>query len=203
MKKILFSLMAIALVVGLVGAGAFAYFSDTATSSGNQFTAGTLDLTKSAESSIALTGMAPGDTASGSITVTNAGSLSGSLYATSWYVTADGDPNPGQDMSDDDVAKMLLITAFTADANDILSQIPDVDSDGKATVYDMVNDPNGVTLADYPSSPGELATWYSYDATMAATASHTYAMTVQFDTAAGNDYQGDGITLTFEFLLTQ
>ena len=44
MKKILFSLMAILLAVGLVGAGAFAYFSDTETSEGNTFTAGTLDL---------------------------------------------------------------------------------------------------------------------------------------------------------------
>ncbi len=44
MKKILFSLMTVALVVGLVGAGAFAYFSDTETSAGNTFTAGTLNL---------------------------------------------------------------------------------------------------------------------------------------------------------------
>lgn len=44
MKKILFSLMAIVLAVGIVGAGAFAYFSDVETSSGNTFTAGTLDM---------------------------------------------------------------------------------------------------------------------------------------------------------------
>lgn len=44
MKRILFSLMAVVLCLGLVG-GAFAYFSDVETSSGNTFTAGTLDLT--------------------------------------------------------------------------------------------------------------------------------------------------------------
>lgn len=44
MKKILFSVMALVLVIGLVGAGAFAYFSDTETSTGNTFTAGTLDI---------------------------------------------------------------------------------------------------------------------------------------------------------------
>jgi predicted ribosomally synthesized peptide with SipW-like signal peptide len=43
MKKILFSLIAILVCVGLVG-GAFAWFSDTDTSTGNTFTAGTLDL---------------------------------------------------------------------------------------------------------------------------------------------------------------
>ena len=44
MKKILFSLMAILLALGVVGAGAFAYFSDVETSEDNVFTAGTLDL---------------------------------------------------------------------------------------------------------------------------------------------------------------
>ena len=44
MKTILMSVMAIAIVVGLVGVGTFAYFSDTETSTGNTFTAGTLDL---------------------------------------------------------------------------------------------------------------------------------------------------------------
>ena len=44
MKKILFSVMTMVLVVGLVGGGAFALFSDTETSTGNVFQAGTLDL---------------------------------------------------------------------------------------------------------------------------------------------------------------
>lgn len=43
MKKILFVLMACVLCIGLVG-GAFAYFTDTESSTGNTFTAGTLDL---------------------------------------------------------------------------------------------------------------------------------------------------------------
>ena len=43
MKKILFTVMAVVLCLGLMGA-AFAYFSDTETSTGNTFTAGTIDL---------------------------------------------------------------------------------------------------------------------------------------------------------------
>jgi spore coat-associated protein N len=39
--------MSLMVVVGLVGGGAFAYFSDTETSSGNTFTAGSLDLAMS------------------------------------------------------------------------------------------------------------------------------------------------------------
>ena len=43
MKKILFSLMAVVLCLGLMG-GAFAYFSDVETSEDNTFSAGTIDL---------------------------------------------------------------------------------------------------------------------------------------------------------------
>lgn len=207
MKRILISVMALVLVIGLVGAGAFAYFSDTETSTGNSFTAGTLDLTlaESAGAPITLGNMKPGDSASGTITVTNIGSLTGKLYATANYVETDG-TQPAEfpaNMSDDDVAKMLLITAFTADGVDMLAAIPEVDGNTGKSVYDMVNDVSGVVLSDYPVSPGKLATWYSYDTNMAKDASHAYALTVKFDTAAGNDYQADGITLTLYFLLTQ
>jgi len=43
-KKILISVMTVAVVAGLIGGGAFAYFNDTETSTGNTFSAGTLDL---------------------------------------------------------------------------------------------------------------------------------------------------------------
>ena len=43
-KKILVGLMTLVLAIGLVGAGAFAVFSDVETSEDNTFTAGTLDL---------------------------------------------------------------------------------------------------------------------------------------------------------------
>ncbi len=96
MKKILISFMAIALVIGLVSAGAFAYFSDTETSTGNTFTAGTLDLevvTTGACSdmgkitvneqgdglndSVVFANLAPGDSGSITWTATNTGSLPG------------------------------------------------------------------------------------------------------------------------------
>lgn len=44
MKKVLMSLMAIGLAVALMGGGAFGFFTDTEESSGNTFTAGTLDM---------------------------------------------------------------------------------------------------------------------------------------------------------------
>ena len=44
MKKILGLSIAVLLVTGLVVGGTLAYFSDTETSTGNLFTAGTIDL---------------------------------------------------------------------------------------------------------------------------------------------------------------
>jgi len=44
MKKVLIALMAVLITVALAGIGTYAYFSDTGTSNGNTFAAGTLDL---------------------------------------------------------------------------------------------------------------------------------------------------------------
>jgi len=194
--------MAVVLCLGLMGA-AFAYFSDVETSSGNTFTAGTIDLSITGQTSITLTNMAPGDSDSASITVENVGTLPGSLYATSWYVETDMTGAPTPDMTEDEVAKMLLITAFTLGGDDILAIIPDTDGDTRITVWDMVNDTSGASVTGYPDPVQGGHFWYSYDADMTVGESHTYALTVQFDPLAGNEYQGDGITWTLEFLLTQ
>ena len=89
MKKILMSLMAIALVVGLVGAGAMAYFSDSETSTGNTFTAGTLNLglANTAETNptgsvtntyVTPTNWAPGQTLAATLYVNNEGNIAAS-----------------------------------------------------------------------------------------------------------------------------
>ena len=44
MKKILLAMLTTCLAIGMLGAGAMAYFQDTEASTGNVFTAGTLDL---------------------------------------------------------------------------------------------------------------------------------------------------------------
>ncbi len=204
-KKILGLGIVAAVVISLVATGTWALFSDTEDTGDNVFQAGTIDLTLggTGNAGVDFTNMKPGDTVSATITAENVGTLPGSLYASSWYVENDldtYDPN----MSADNVAKMLLITAFTADTVDILSQIPDTDGDSRITVFDMVNDTSGVSLlTDYndPTSGGHG--WFSYDIDMTTSEVHTYVLDLEFDTAAGNDYQGDGISWTFEFLLTQ
>ena len=77
MKKLLFAIMACALCLGLVG-GAFAYFTDTATSETNSFTAGTLSIEDGGITSFDFDvgNMAPGDvTDEQVIIIENDGSL--------------------------------------------------------------------------------------------------------------------------------
>ena len=76
MKKILMSLMAIALVIGLVGVGVVASFSDEETSTGNTFTAGTLDIELgSATYSTNILNMKPGDTETVTLGINSVGTL--------------------------------------------------------------------------------------------------------------------------------
>ncbi|MEW6769865.1 MAG: TasA family protein [Bacillota bacterium] len=89
MRKILIALLGVLLVAALAGAGTFAYFSDTETSTGNTFTAGTLNLqvgtsdptsAKIDSSTWASNGMKPGDTGNAATwLVQNTGSLAGDL----------------------------------------------------------------------------------------------------------------------------
>jgi predicted ribosomally synthesized peptide with SipW-like signal peptide len=93
MKKLLFAIMAIVLCVGLIG-GAFAYFTDTQTSSGNTFTAGSTYLLMSnggtyahqPDNSLKIgsgTNLSPGGPAIGTFNVgfENGGNISGIVTA--------------------------------------------------------------------------------------------------------------------------
>ncbi|MCR4394800.1 MAG: CalY family protein, partial [Dehalococcoidales bacterium] len=82
MKKILVALMIGALVIGLVGAGALASFSDTESST-NTFTAGTLDLTVNDQNGqtvqFSWSNLKPGDQPHQKYTLKNIGSVPGYL----------------------------------------------------------------------------------------------------------------------------
>ena len=95
MKRILFSLMTIVAVLCVAGAGSFAYFSDTETSSGNTFTAGTLDLkVDDADDPLpvkfTLGPLAPGDSGTISYELKNAGNIDGYIDLENVIVTNDG-----------------------------------------------------------------------------------------------------------------
>lgn len=123
-KRILISLSVIGAVAAIAIGGTIAYFSDTETSSGNTFTAGTLDLEVGSPSDlpILLTNMAPG-VESGDLNITwqNIGSLPGTV---SWQITtiADGDgvgttEFPAGQVSAADFAKKVYVTKAYFDRN--------------------------------------------------------------------------------------
>jgi len=110
LKKILVSLIALILVLGLVGGGSFASFSDTETSLGNTFTAGTLDLEGTVTQVVTagsgdvtfdneggnfawiVTDVAPGSAGKDVWTLTNIGSLPGDLsFTVSSIINNDND----------------------------------------------------------------------------------------------------------------
>lgn len=124
MKKILLAIMAIVAAVGLVG-GAFAYFSDTETSTGNTFTAGVLDLALSADGSsypnpfsgtIATeSNMVPGkDYGPYDVYFKNVGSIKGYVDVNFTYSNFDDVAVTGEfagnNVNADDFAKKLVVT---------------------------------------------------------------------------------------------
>lgn len=81
MKKILISLAIIGAVSAIVAGGTIAYFSDTETSTGNTFTAGTLDLKLNAgDANVVMfnvSNLVPGQSGGAEVTLNNAGSING------------------------------------------------------------------------------------------------------------------------------
>lgn len=100
MKKILLSALAIILAMGLMGS-AFAYFSDTESSTGNTFTAATLDCELLPHSpgwlAFFVLGVAPGwESAEYYQDLINLGNVAGKVYITADNFADPVDPNTGK-----------------------------------------------------------------------------------------------------------
>jgi len=191
MKKILMSLMTIALVIGLVGAGTVAYFSDTETSTDNTFTAGTLDLNVGGENpnlspDFTLGPLAPGDSGTITYTLNNVGSIDGYLDLQGIGVVDTEGTNPE-------------------------SETGDIGEPGELSANIYVT----VTLGASQLYAGLLSGIVSdYDANVALAASGTTTLTIAWvvdkDNASpplgedvGNDIQGDIATVVLSIELAQ
>ena len=94
-RKIAMSVLVIAVATAMVTLGTFAYFSDSETSTGNTFGAGTLDLIVNGEnplsSAFAESNLYPGWSSTEPITVTNGGTIDGNTLTVSVQNLANDD----------------------------------------------------------------------------------------------------------------
>ena len=209
MKKLLLSMLATFLVIGLVGAGTFAWFQDTETSTGNTFTAGTMDLrlhdgTTWVDGLIVArwtgTNLAPGDSiGSNTIQLREFGTIPADhLEITAEYTSTLA--------NDDDMARYLEITnlryedtdwyinLLTGERWNIIGnvllegpradwEVEDQDNRGWVSLYDLKVDP-----AD--NLPPPVGTYM-------------FTMALRFNENAGNDLQGQTFNLSVVFTLNQ
>ncbi len=217
MKKILFSAMAILLSLGLMG-GAFAYFSDTETSSGNTMTAGTLDMQIANSNPNWGDGViatwasppnwAPGDTVEATLRITNIGSI-GSKWL--WFKTVNvneyegNGPESEPGGSPHDIANHIFIKDFRISWNGVdWSGNWAGDSGWMTSTWGPWSTEGPLTLAEFASTPFGVLIWEgaweegSGGLLLADGANVWYLkMILQFDPDADNNYQSDYCTFDF------
>jgi len=222
-KKILITVMAVVLCLGLMGA-AFAYFSDTETSSGNTFTAGTLDLVLSDDDETDLDGVtatwvspahwAPGDTVEATLRIKNIGSIgSVNLFLKpTELVEVDGDTPEPEPAGVDNIADWINVTNFQITFKDTASGTPFLTYGNWAgdsgwmsqSPWSPWSTAPPLTLREFHNTPYKVWIFGSSrsDDALEANGADTIelTMTFEFEPTAPNDYQGDQCTMTFRVL---
>jgi len=190
-RKIMSSLLVIALAALLIGLGTFAQFSDTETSTGNTFTAGTLNLTVEnpdpTTAKFTISDVKPGDTdlTAASWKVKNVGSLDGYLDITFKNLVNDegtlvepeeseGDTGgPGAPSNDGELAAVLNLV---------------ITIDGTTVYSGMASGIVSEKLSDYALGKG---------------VEKTFVIKYSIDSGVGNTIQSDVVGFDIEFELAQ
>jgi predicted ribosomally synthesized peptide with SipW-like signal peptide len=197
MKKILGLAISALLVIGMVAAGTFAYFTDTQASTGNVFTAGKLDLGLGTGTGTATTGDAsatfsastwkPGDTATGTLSVNNAGNIAMAHLTVAFsYPAVNVGGRPAN----------ITGSPWTTDPTDLFDKEITVTT----ATWNGTAQPLIVGKSLYTLSTGSAITLTSG---LAATTSQDRVFTFTFSTAATNGCQGNVLTLTVTVVGTQ
>ena len=200
MKKIIGLTIAAVLIIGMVGGGTWAYFSDTETSDGNTFTAGTLDLNLDGGNAnvvkFTVSDVKPEDTGFGKWQVSNVGSIDGYLDLES--ISYDGAVGTTTDSELDDetgesdtpqLSNYLMVHIFVDDNNDGTWQTGETDIVGSNAT---------------PIAISAMAS--SYDANVslvATTGAETITLAWSVPATTDNRIQGDSVTLNMTFELQQ
>ncbi|MBI5946585.1 MAG: hypothetical protein HY875_00415 [Chloroflexi bacterium] len=207
-KSILFSLMVIGAVAAMITAATTAEFSDTATSTGNVFSTGTLDLTVDGDESTSAvfgeTGLVPdgaGDpgnaasTGRASMAIANTGSIDGSVDIS------------GISVDDVELGACLGAEAAVPDstctdgAAGELSQQLEVTLCFADAATDDCGDPG--TVAIYSGVLGSISASYDNDYALAAGTTRYIVVEWHLPNSATNLVQSDESTLDFTVELDQ
>lgn len=171
--------MSLAAVGLVVGSGAD--FTSATANPSNTFSSGTLSHTNSKSNAAILTAsaMKPGGTATGSVTITNTGSLAGTFSLSKSNLT-----NPVLGTGSERLSDQL----------DLLIR------DGSTTVYTGKLGAMGTIALD-----GDTVTagTQPFGASGSPTAAHTYDFTVTLPSATGNAYQGTSMSVQYDWSATQ
>jgi spore coat-associated protein N len=187
-KKIAMLAIGAMLAVALVGGGVYAYFNDTENSSGNQFSAGSLDLVLggTGSASMSFANVAPGSVGVATMNVANQGTIGGTVTMTA------------ANMTDDEGATWEPETNTVAPGD--LSAKVDI------VVFVDINHDGAYNAGDSTRWTGKLSALpiaLVSCGSLAGSASMDIGIYYSVDPLVGNDIMGDIVTFDLVFTLTQ
>lgn len=203
--KIALSSVSILASLAIVAGATFAFFSDSATSTGNTFNSGTLNLlvddvnespAPTITGSLSISNFAPGQSTSGFISLHNPGTID----IAEVEMTADTTPfSPDPDGSD--IRNVLQLTVLLDDST------PDAACSGGVSRTDDIEAQVGdtfapLTLAEFDNG-SDVFDAFLTGTGLPASSTRNVCFTVTFDSAASNIYQGDTADTTFSFTANQ
>jgi len=216
------SILSIIIITMIAGVGTYAYFSDIETSTGNSFSAGTLDLKvmdndeswgDGVVGTWTLSNMKPGDFKYGYVKVDNVGSIDGDhLEITADYEVieespvVESDTDPDTNLHPDWMAKNMTITSASYDDGTVIDLL--TGEEWLDNIGGTYNDQNDDWMIEDADSDGKISLYdLKYgrpdNLPLLHDDQYTFRMTVKLDENAGNDFQGDIFDLTVFFILNQ
>lgn len=182
MRKLYTMLLAIGIMAVAPWAVTQAVFSDSASIASNTFSTGTIDLgTTPTSALVTYSAMAPGDSTTQSLSVSNDGTLPLRYAISSTATNADSKALKDQ----------LTLTIKAIDVTTPGSPCNDFDG---AQIYTGDTDSTAGKLVG-DSAQGA----HTDDRTLTASTSETFCFRVQLPSSSGNTYQGASTTVTFTF----
>lgn len=208
MKKIIGLTMVALLIIGIVGVGTYALFSDTETATGNTFTAGTLNLavnTNDGTNTVVFTvaDANPGQSGTGTWTLVNSGSLAGYVDLESVSVANaenyNAATNEAEAVDDANTSNATGVGELAANLDVVLFV------DNGAGVGGILN--NGIKDGDeatiYDGKLGSIAAAYDQNLSLGVGATTYVSMTWSVASGVNNTIMGDSATLNMTFELAQ